>query len=388
MRLNPLLVGTGVLLVIAMTASFTPTPLYATYQAEWSISDNQVALAFAGYPVGVVAVLIGLGGLSDRLGRRRTLLLGAAVLVVALLVMGFAGNLATLIGGRIVQGAGAGLVISSAAAALMESHPGGPDRGSFVNTFCVSLGIAIGPVVAGSLASLSDSPLRIPYLVIAAGLVLGLTPLALARTDRALSGPVRIVQAVRVPRRLWRPFAVAAGAVLTTNMCMGMFGAFGPHITHHLGWTTEAASGRLVSLMLGAVMVAQLGGRRASRSGAMALGVVFAVAGWSATTVGVSARIPVAVVLGSAVLGAGAGLCLLGSAALIGAISPPGQRAELYSAYLLVAFTVLAGTAVGAGPILTRTSLPAVLTATTALSLLVAAWLLPAVRRLRREEST
>ena len=139
--------------------------------------------------------------------------------------------------------------------------------------------------------------------------------------------------------------AVAAGAVLTTNMCMGMFGAFGPHITHHLGWTTEAASGRLVSLMLGAVMVAQLGGRRASRSGAMALGVVFAVAGWSATTVGVSARIPVAVVLGSAVLGAGAGLCLLGSAALIGAISPPGQRAELYSAYLLVAFTVLAGTA-------------------------------------------
>lgn len=387
MRPNPLLAGTSALLVIAMTASFTPTPLYATYQAVWNISDNQVAWAFAAYPLGVVAVLIGLGGLSDRLGRRQTLLLGAAVLVTAMLIIGFASNLPTLVGGRFVQGAGAGLVISSGAAALMESHPGGPDRGSFLNTFCVSLGVAVGPFVAGTLASLSDNPLRLPYVVIAIFLVFGLAPVAIARTDRAIAAPMRLVQAVRVPRRLHRPFSIAAGAVLITNMCMGLFGAFGPHIAHRFDWASEAASGRLVSLMLGAVMLAQLGGRRLPRSTAMAAGVVLAVLGWIATTTGVAGYLPGAVVLGSAVLGCGAGLCLLGSAALIGAISPPSHRAELYSAYLLVAFTVLAGTAVTAGPILTRFSLPVVMTAATAISLAVAAWLLPALRHMRREES-
>ena len=386
-RRNLLLVATCVLLVISMMASFAPTPLYVTYQTEWGITDSQVSLVFAAYPVGVVAVLVGLGGLSDRLGRRRTLLIGVTVLVAAALIMGFAGNLATLITGRVVQGVGAGLVISAGAAALMESHPDGPDRGSYTNTFCVSLGIAIGPFVAGSLATMSNNPLRAPYLAIAALLILGLLPLAISRTDRVISGPVRVVQAVRVPRHLQRPFSVAAVAVLSTNLCLGTFGAFGPHITHRLGWTTEAASGQLVSLMLISVMVTQLGGRRLSQSAAMALGAVLAVIGWIATATGVTGKIHVAVVLGAAVLGCGAGLCLLGSAALVGTISPPGQRAEMYSAYLVAAFVAVAGTALAVGPAVTRFSLPVVLIAATAISSLVAAWLLSATHRMRREET-
>ncbi|MTK05047.1 MFS transporter [Micromonospora sp. CP22] len=385
-RRDPLLWAACVLLVIAMMASFTPTPLYPRYQAEWGIGDDHVSLVFAGYPIGVVLVLIGLGGLSDRLGRRNTLLLGLAVLLAAMLILGFATDLVTLVGGRIVQGAGAGLLVSSAAAALMKSHPDGPDRGSFVNTLCVSLGVAIGPFVAGSLASTSDRPLLVPYLVIAVLLLLPLAPLARSRTNRTAAGSIRVVQAVRVPRLLLRRFSVAAVAIFSTNMCFGLFGAFGPQIAHRMDWTSEAASGRLVSLTLVAVVAAQLGGRRLSRSTAMALGVVLALLGWSATAAGVASLSPVAVMLGSAVLGLGAGLCLLGSAALVGVISPPGREAEVYSAYLVVAFATLAGTALAAGPVLTRFPLTAVLVAAVVLSSLVAAWVLPGVRRMAREE--
>ena len=53
--------ASSMLLFVAMISSFTPTPLYPLYQEEWSISDALIAVAFIGYPVGVIITLVLLG---------------------------------------------------------------------------------------------------------------------------------------------------------------------------------------------------------------------------------------------------------------------------------------------------------------------------------------
>lgn len=75
--------------------------------------------------------------------------------------------------------------------------------------------------------------------------------------------------------------------------------------------------------------------------------------------------------IGAILVGSGAGLCLLGSAALVGDFSPTNRRAELYSAYLVIAFGALGLTALGSGPIIAASSVPVVLGLASAMCLLL-----------------
>jgi MFS family permease len=75
LRPRVLMLSAVALLVAAMFASFAPTPLHPVYAEAWDIGP--VGVAFAGYPVGVILVVLGVGVLSDRIGRQRTALAGA-----------------------------------------------------------------------------------------------------------------------------------------------------------------------------------------------------------------------------------------------------------------------------------------------------------------------
>lgn len=78
--------------------------------------------------------------------------------------------------------------------------------------------------------------------------------------------------------------------------------------------------------------------RAAARS--IGTGMTLCVGGWAVVGVAAGTGAKATMVVGAGLVGAGSGLTLMGSAALIGAISPLQMRAELYSAYLVVAFTV------------------------------------------------
>src|SRR5690242_2939803 len=105
-----MMAGAGGLVFVAMLASLTPTPLYAVYQQRWGMSSTWVSVAFTAYTVGVLALLLTMGGLSDRWGRRPTLVLGAAVMSAAMLVLAFASGPAWVVAGRVLSGLGTGLV--------------------------------------------------------------------------------------------------------------------------------------------------------------------------------------------------------------------------------------------------------------------------------------
>lgn len=359
-RRSPMLVSAALAPGVIMLASFTPTPLFPEYQERWGIGESGVSLLFAAYPAGVVACLALLGGLSDVIGRRRTILIGGAVLAAALLLLSVAPTPGVMATGRFVQGIGVGLVSTAAASALMELHPRGVEAGSQFNTASVSFGVAIGPLLSGLLAEHLPAPFTTPYLVVAAFVLVPVLFAALSPDLPTASG-ARLVRPVRVPRELRLPFVASAAAVAVTNTCTGLMGAFGPEVAATLGWHGSALSGIFVSVVLTAIAVAQvLGGRIAPRT-LMLGGGTLAVCGWLALTVGSAAANAPTALIGVTVLGFGAGATLLGSASAMSGWAPPDRRAEIYAAWLLVPFTTLGLSAFLAAPLLTSTSLTTVL---------------------------
>jgi len=87
---------------------------------------------------------------GDRIGRRRTLVLGLAVFTLASAACGLASTIGVLVAARTVQGAGAAMVMP-AALSLVGSAFGAEQRGRAMGIFAGITGLAIlgGPVIGG-----------------------------------------------------------------------------------------------------------------------------------------------------------------------------------------------------------------------------------------------
>jgi predicted MFS family arabinose efflux permease len=374
--------GTTALVFCAMAANFTPTPLYPRYQAVWSLSASQVSLVFSAYAVGVLAVLVTLGGLSDRIGRLPTLRGAAGLVLLSLVVLAAAPTYEVLLAGRLIQGLGTGVVASAGAAAMLDFHPKGVRAGSFQFTLVISSGIALGPALAGLVASELPNPLVTPYVVVGL-LTFGAAALLLtASIPEARSAGERLLQPIRVPRRLWTAFAGASIAIVSTNIAFGAMGTFGPEVAQGVGWQSSAAAGALVSAMLVAVAGMQVLGRGVPITIGLVAGCATGALGWAMLLLALRSDAAWAAVSGTLILGAGAGLALLSSAALVGAIAPVERRAEIQAAYFVAAFLAVATASLTLGPVVHRASLDtAMIVAATADLVLTAAVAVLLIRR-------
>ncbi|WP_296606819.1 hypothetical protein, partial [Nocardioides sp.] len=172
----------------------------------------------------------------------------------------------------------------------------------------------------------------------------------------------RLVQPIRVPRSLWGAFAPAATAVTSTNVAFGAIGSFGPEIAEGVGWTSSLAAGGLVSTMLVAVAAAQLLGRPVPVRLGLVAGCLAGAGGWGLLLVAVESDAASAALAGALVLGTGAGLALLCSAAVVSSIAPLDRRAEIQAAYFAVAFVAVAISSLALGPVVHNASLAAAMT--------------------------
>lgn len=360
-----LLLGAGAMVLVAMLASFTPTPLYPLYQQAWGLSDATVSIVFAGYPVGVLVYLVGLGGLADRVGRRLAMVAGGTLLLVAMVVLSLATGPEVLVAGRLLHGLASGMVTTAAAAAFLEGHA----EGAFLNSLLISGGIAVGPLLSGTLAMVAPAPLRTPYLVVAALIPIAGAWVLTAPPDRPPTTETGWLRPMHVARSIRARFVLAAGGIVATNLTMSLFGAYGPLIAATVGWRSPGSAGRLAFLLFAMITVASVVGRRMAPLRLLALGGALVAAGWSVTALGTASKLGYPVIMGTVLLGGGAGLSLLGGTGLVGMIAPKGRLAETYSAFLVVAFLALGGGALVAGPAL---GLLSVTTLLTIMSVLVA----------------
>ena len=109
-----------------------------------------------GYTIVFAAVLVPAGRWADRVGRRRLFVAGLAVFSVGSLFCGLAPGVTALIVARVVQAAGAGLMVPASLSLLLAVVPA-QARSRAIGTWSAvgALGAALGPVIGGSLVQLS-----------------------------------------------------------------------------------------------------------------------------------------------------------------------------------------------------------------------------------------
>lgn len=111
---------------------------------EWTVN---------GYNLSFAVLLITAAVLGDRFGRRRMFAVGLGIFVAGSAVCALAGSAAVLIAARVVQGAGAALIMSLALALVTAAFP--PERrGGAIGVLegVTGLAVACGPLVGGAVA--------------------------------------------------------------------------------------------------------------------------------------------------------------------------------------------------------------------------------------------
>jgi EmrB/QacA subfamily drug resistance transporter len=137
---------------------------------QWSLT---------GYLLTAAALLLVAGALADRYGRRRVLITGLLVMLVASVICAAAPSFAVLIGARVLQGVGAALVVPSSLA-LLNGTLLTRDRATGIGIWAglASLGTLFGPFVGGWLVDHASWRavflLNVPLIV---GAVLALVPI-------------------------------------------------------------------------------------------------------------------------------------------------------------------------------------------------------------------
>jgi predicted MFS family arabinose efflux permease len=132
---------------------FLVLPVISIYAA--SMTDNLllVGIIVGGYALTQAIFQVPFGMMSDKIGRKPTLLIGLIIFLIGSLIAAFATDIYTLMLGRFLQGAGAiGSVITAMISDLVEEEVRGKAMAIMGGTIALSFAIAmgLGPVIGAS----------------------------------------------------------------------------------------------------------------------------------------------------------------------------------------------------------------------------------------------
>lgn len=293
---------------------------------------------FGIYAVGLLPGLLIGGRLSDVLGRQSVAWAGSISTLAGTVAMLLSQHSAVLLGGRLVVGAGVGLVVSSctAWASDMKGPPGAAVAGAVLTA-----GFAVGPFAAGVLISVPHSRLWESF-GIAAVLVVLATVVAVVAAHRAdLPAPKPMPS--REQATSARP-AIARALSWALPMSPWVYSsvtlAFVTIPTHvQTGLATPLAAGTAALIANGVSGTTQLIAR-ARRWGPQAgtIGAVLAALGYAVTAAAPSA-IPLGVGLSLLViLGCASGLLLREGLIDLEAAAPQRLRGAVTGAFYTVSY--------------------------------------------------
>ncbi|MEA9977295.1 MFS transporter [Pseudomonas sp. 10B1] len=135
-------------------------PLYTTYAQLSGYGAGATAVAFSGYVLGVLPVLLALGGLADRVGRKPLILTALSLSITATIIMLLWPNLMALSLARLLLGVGTGLASATGTAYMTELMATGDARApAHWVTASTSLGFGLGAALT-SLFLLSHDSVR------------------------------------------------------------------------------------------------------------------------------------------------------------------------------------------------------------------------------------
>ncbi|GAA0672680.1 MFS transporter [Streptomyces thermocarboxydovorans] len=146
--------------VVAFMGIGLVDPILPSIAQGLDASAGQVSLLFTSYFLITALAMLVTGFVSSRIGGRRTLLLGLALVVVFAGLSGTSTSVGELVGFRAGWGLGNALFVSTALAVIVGAAAGGSAAAILLYESALGLGMACGPL-AGAL--LGDASWRYPF---------------------------------------------------------------------------------------------------------------------------------------------------------------------------------------------------------------------------------
>jgi MFS family permease len=130
-------------------------PILPALSVQLHATPSQVSLLFTSYLVVTAVAMLGTNWVSSRIGPKKTLITGLAIIVVFAALAGLSGSIGGIVGFRAGWGLGNALFIATSLAVIVASASGGFAGAIVLYEAALGLGIAAGPLVGGLLGNIS-----------------------------------------------------------------------------------------------------------------------------------------------------------------------------------------------------------------------------------------
>ncbi|MET9931074.1 MULTISPECIES: MFS transporter [unclassified Streptomyces] len=170
LRQPPAVWATAGASVVAFMGIGLVDPILPSIARGLHATPSQVSLLFTSYFLITAVAMLVTGFVSSRIGGRRTLLAGLALVVVFAALAGTSDTVGQLVGFRAGWGLGNALFVSTSLAVIVGAAAGGSAAAILLYESALGLGMACGPLLG---AVLGDASWRYPFFGTAALMAIG-----------------------------------------------------------------------------------------------------------------------------------------------------------------------------------------------------------------------
>jgi MFS family permease len=358
-RRASLLVSAGVVGHTLWTSA-APALTYGLYAGQWHLTHTMTAGIFAIYPITVVVMLVGFGGISDQIGRRATMLSGLFASLVGALLFAVARDVWWVFAGRALMGIGVGLAASPSTAAILEfTSPEHAKSAASLTMGAQAIGFATALLFGGVLTEYGPWPTRLCFWVLALFLiVLLIGTWFLPRHTPGDVGGDRRSWMPFVPKHLRRAFAVSSTAMVAAYTFGVLVLSLGGQVEHDLiGSPNAFLNSAVLSLFPIAMGAIGIMARPLPPRVALVAGALISCSGMVLLILAVSLRDLVTYLLATAAAGGAYSLLFVGGLQLISAVAPECNRGGILSALYLLGYLSMGALALVLGAIATARGL-------------------------------
>src|SRR3984893_8222032 len=203
-------------------------PILPALRVKLHAPRSQVELLFTSYLVVTAVAMLVTGWVSTRIGAKRTLLSGLALIVVFSALAGNSGGISQIVWFRAGWGLGNALFIATSLAVIVASASGGFAGAIVLYETALGVGIALGPLIGGELGAISW---RGPFygVTVLMGVSLAATIAFVKGTPRS-ARPTSIMEPIRALRH--RGLATMSATAFFYNWGFFTLLAYTPFLMH------------------------------------------------------------------------------------------------------------------------------------------------------------
>lgn len=144
-------------LMLGLEISSVP-PILSTIEQAMGASFRQLQWVMAAYTIAMTTILMAVGTVADRYGRKRVFTIGIVAFGVTSLICGLTESISVLIVARFLQGLSAAMMLICQIAILSNQFRHGHERGKAFACWGVvfGAGLGFGPIVGGAILALAS----------------------------------------------------------------------------------------------------------------------------------------------------------------------------------------------------------------------------------------